>query len=153
MGDHLDRLHRSPDLPESECLGNRCLCRDDGECLTYVLNLAHPPGPRVRAGSSHAASSIEAIWIATGELGALEAGRLIDRFLQRIDAGGGEWKRIAVCLEQDTPDPALLRLVKSRFRDVRCGVSGQEFLQPPGNNPTEDAPAAALPSPGSPGSI
>jgi hypothetical protein len=109
------------------------VCYDDGACLTYVLNLSAYDGSVVSSIREHALGAVETIWVdtASGDQQAL-AQRLeqaADWFIAQVRLDKAWRKALTVCVPQTTLDPAVERVLTTRFGPVKYGVALTDLVR------------------------
>lgn len=112
-------------------------CRDNGERLTYVLDLAGLPASDEPVQEDHALRSLEAVWVAGGDGEALALGQAADRFVRLSQMSETRRREVPVWVQATALEPAVRNLLQSRFGPVSCGVDAEEFAGP------QRAPVAA----------
>lgn len=105
------------------------LCIDDGEQLTYALNLSHPPGEDAVLLPSDAARAAEAVWLDLEGFEPLALGQVVDRYIRRAALTEGARRSRVIWVRQETVAPAVRKLLETRFGEVRWGVEPKAFLQ------------------------
>lgn len=99
--------------------GIRCSWKDDGERLTYILQLGDLAGPR---GELHALWDVESIWASADESEVLKLGQAIDQLIVRARLTDAEAKRFTVCVPQEEISATVSHVLMTRFGSVRRGV-------------------------------
>jgi len=108
--------------------GYRCLCRDGGACLTYILDLGSLPNVRYAVVQGHALREVSAVWVRHGAADALALGQAADRFARQVGMAESGRLPLPVCVGGAALDPAARNLLEARFATVRYGVGGAAFL-------------------------
>ena len=113
--------------PGRRVRGLTCLCSDDGQRLTYVLNLDDLGRVEAEVPASHAGRAVESIW--TQETDPLSLGGAMDRFANGAGLDPGRLKGVILYAGTGSFPAAAERALLPRVATVKYGVSASDFLQ------------------------
>ena len=123
----LRRLSRVP--PKAPELGGdaQAWVIDDGETLTYVLDVAGAARDR-ELDASDAASNVDALWISGAAADPLALGQALDQYVRRTGPGSAAMRGLIILVEAPSLDPVAQNLLETRCTDVSYGVSAAAAL-------------------------
>jgi hypothetical protein len=105
---------------------------DDGETLTYLLDLSTVTDDVASHLPTHAINQVESIWLDASSHDlpklALELGQVADRFIRQAGLTETPRPALTICVPQTALPPVILHVLETRFEKIQYGVSPAGFL-------------------------
>ena len=105
------------------------LCWDDGETLTYVINVSEPRAGEEPFPTGHAAPHPDPLWLRQPWSAVHACGQARDRFIRRAGLTEAGRRAQPVALRTGDWDPVTRRLLESRFPNLRDDAEPTELLK------------------------